>query len=401
MRPLRRLIQLDEAIGLALCEAVEEKRTEVVQLLDASGRVVAEDIVSEIEVPPFSRSAMDGYAVRAKDTYGAAKLKPVSLRLREKIYAGAIPKKAITKSECSEIATGAMLPKGSDAVVMVEDTERHEGKVLVSEAVYPGQNVSKKGEDISKGTPVVSKGELINPSKVGAVAALGRKSVKVYARPLVGVIPTGNEIAELGRSLKPGQVYNINSYTLAAVVASNGGDVRKLDIVDDSLEELEKVVRDNADCDMLVFSGGSSVGEKDIMLDVLERNGRVVFHGVAIKPGKPTLFGVVGQQLVFGMPGYPTACLSNAYVLLAPVLRKMARLPSKSPQTVTARMAKRIVSTTGRTQFLTVKLAGDVAHPAFKESGAITSMAFADGYVVIPADVDMLEKDEAVEVFLL
>jgi molybdenum cofactor synthesis domain-containing protein len=392
---------LDEAIGLALYEAVEEKRTEVVQLLDASGRVVAEDIVSEIEVPPFSRSAMDGYAVRAKDTFGAAKLKPVSLRLREKIYAGAIPKKAIAKSECSEIATGAMLPKGSDAVVMVEDTERHEGKVLVSEAVHPGQNVSKKGEDISKGTPVVSKGELLNPSKVGAVAALGRKSVKVYARPLVGVVPTGNEIAELGRSLKPGQVYNINSYTLAAVVASNGGEVRKLDIVDDSLEELERVVRDNADCNMLVFSGGSSVGEKDIMLDVLERNGRVVFHGVAIKPGKPTLFGVVGKQLVFGMPGYPTACLSNAYVLLAPVLRKTARLPSKSPQTVTARMAKRVVSTTGRTQFLTVKLVGDVAHPAFKESGAITSMAFADGYVVIPADVDMLEKDEAVDVFLL
>jgi molybdenum cofactor synthesis domain-containing protein len=196
-------------------------------------------------------------------------------------------------------------------------------------------------------------------------------------------------------------VYNINSYTLAAVVASNGGEVRKLDIVDDSLEELERVVRDNADCNMLVFSGGSSVGEKDIMLDVLERNGRVVFHGVAIKPGKPTLFGVVGKQLVFGMPGYPTACLSNAYVLLAPVLRKTARLPSKSPQTVTARMAKRVVSTTGRTQFLTVKLVGDVAHPAFKESGAITSMAFADGYVVIPADVDMLEKDEAVDVFLL
>lgn len=401
MRPLRRLIQLDEAIGLALSEAVEEKRTEVAQLLDASGRVVAEDIVSEIEVPPFSRSAMDGYAVRAKDTYGAAKLKPVGLRLRERIYAGAVPKKAIAKSECSEIATGAMLPKGSDAVVMVEDTERHESEILVSEAVHPGQNVSKKGEDISKGTPVVSKGEVLNPSKVGALAALGRKSVRVYARPLVGVVPTGNEIAELGRSLKPGQVYNINSYTLAAVVASNGGDVRRLDIVDDSLEELEQVVRDNADCDMLVFSGGSSVGEKDIMLDVLERNGRVIFHGVAIKPGKPTLFGVVGKQLVFGMPGYPTACLSNAYVLLAPVLRKMARLPSKSPQTVTARMAKRIVSTTGRTQFLTVKLIGDVAHPAFKESGAITSMAFADGYVIIPADVDILEKDETVEVFLL
>ena len=401
MRPLRRLIQLDEAIRLALGETAEVKRTEVLPILNASCRVAAEDIVSEVDVPPFSRSAMDGYAVRAKDTYGTSKLKPVSLKLREKIYAGSVPRKAVAKSECSEIATGAMLPKGADAVVMVEDTERSGESVLISDAVHPGQNVSKRGEDIRRGTLVVSKGEIFNPSKIGAIAALGRESVRVYSKPLVGIVPTGNEVAEVGQELRPGQVYNINSYTLAAVVASNGGTVRKLGIADDSMDELEEVVKRNTDCDILVFSGGSSVGERDIMLDVLERRGRVIFHGIAIKPGKPTLFGLVRKQLVFGMPGYPTACLSNAYVLLAPVLRKMARLPPQPPQTVTARMAKRIVSTTGRTQFLTVRLVGDVAHPAFKESGAITSMAFADGYIVIPADVDLLEKDEAVQVFLL
>ena len=401
MRPLRRLIQLEEAIELALDETVAVKRTETLPILEVSGRVAAEDVNSQIDVPPFSRSAMDGYAVRAKDTYGASKLKAVSLEMREKIYAGSVPRKAIAKSECSEIATGAMLPKGADAVVMVEDTERSGESVLISEGVHPGQNVSKKGEDIAKGTSVVSKGEILNPSKVGAIAALGRKSVKVYSKPLVGIVPTGNEVAEVGFALKPGQVYNINSYTLAAVVASNGGVARKLDIVDDSMEKLEEVVRENADCDILVFSGGSSVGERDIMVDVLERRGKVIFHGIAIKPGKPTLFGTVGNQLLFGMPGYPTACLSNAYVVLAPVLRKMARLPSQPPQAVKARMAKRIVSTTGRTQFLTVRLIDDLAHPAFKESGAITSMAFADGYIVIPADVDLLEKDEVVQVFLL
>ena len=401
MRPLRRLIQLEEAIKLALDETVAVKRTETLPILEVSGRVAAEDVNSQIDVPPFSRSAMDGYAVRAKDTYGASKLKAVSLEMREKIYAGSVPRKAIAKSECSEIATGAMLPKGADAVVMVEDTERSGESVLISEGVHPGQNVSKKGEDIAKGTSVVSKGEILNPSKVGAIAALGRKSVKVYSKPLVGIVPTGNEVAEVGFALKPGQVYNINSYTLAAVVASNGGVARKLDIVDDSMEKLEEVVRENADCDILVFSGGSSVGEKDIMVDVLERRGKVIFHGIAIKPGKPTLFGTVGNQLLFGMPGYPTACLSNAYVVLTPVLRKMARLPSQPPQAVKARMAKRIVSTTGRTQFLTVRLIDDLAHPAFKESGAITSMAFADGYIVIPADVDLLEKDEVVQVFLL
>jgi molybdopterin molybdotransferase len=150
-----------------------------------------------------------------------------------------------------------------------------------------------------------------------------------------------------------------------------------------------------------VFSGGSSVGESDIMVDVLGSNGKVIFHGIAMKPGKPTLFGTIGEQLVFGMPGHPTSCLSNAYVLLAPVLRKMARLPPHQPACVQARIAKRVVSTTGRTQFLTVRLDGNVAHPAFKESGAITSMAFADGYVIIPADVDLIEKDEQVTVYLL
>lgn len=401
MRPIKRLIQMEEALALAKGHAVPMTRTESVSMLDAAGRVAAEEVVSRISVPPFSRSAMDGYAVRAEDTYGASKLGPVRLRRFEVIYAGSVPKRTVGKGQCGEIATGAMLPKGADAVVMVEDTESDGEVVLVYSPVHPGQNVSKKGEDIKPGTKVVSKGDLLNPSKIGALAALGKKGVRVFSKPVVAVIPTGNEIAELGRPLKPGQVYNINSYTLSSVIRANGCDVLTLDIVSDHLADLEQVVRDNSECDMLVFSGGSSVGERDIMLDVLEGNGKVVFHGVAIKPGKPTLFGVIGRQLVFGMPGYPTACLSNAYMLLAPVLRKMARLPDKSQESVEAKMAKRVVSTTGRTQFLTVKLENGVAHPAFKESGAITSMAFADGYVVIPADVDLLEKDETVRVYLL
>ncbi|HEX7393202.1 MAG TPA: molybdopterin-binding protein, partial [Thermoplasmata archaeon] len=207
--------------------------------------------------------------------------------------------------------------------------------------------------------------------------------------------------AELGTELRPGQVYNINSYTLSAMIMSNGGEPRITHVVNDSMEDLEAVVKSNTDCDLMLFSGGSSVGERDIMLDVLEKQGVVLYHGVAMKPGKPTLFGVIHRQLVFGMPGYPTSCLSNAYVFVAPVLRKMARLPSSPPAAVKARMSKRVVSTTGRTQFLTVKLKEGVAHPAFKESGAITSMAYADGYVVIPADVDLLEKEEEVTVYLL
>ena len=401
MRPIKRLIQLNDALNLSLEAVRPVSRTEKIDIIDSPGRVAAEDVVSSLSVPPFSRSAMDGYAVRAKDTFGASKLRPVRLKVIEAVYAGSVPRASVVKGRCSEIATGAMLPKGVDAVVMVENTEKEGDWIFVTEAAHPGQHVSEKGEDIAPGVKIVSKGELLNPSKAGALAAIGRARVKVYARPKVAVIPTGNEIAELGRELEPGQVYNINSYTLPGVITANGGEALVSKIVDDSLEDLEAVVREYRDCDMLVFSGGSSVGERDIMLDVLERNGRVVFHGIAVKPGKPTLFGTIGSQLVFGMPGYPTACLSNAYVLLAPVLRAMARLPKREPQTVQARMGRRVASTTGRTQFLTVRLEDCIAHPAFKESGAITSMAFADGYVVIPADVDLIEKDEHVVVHLL
>ncbi len=401
MRPIKRLIPLSEALDLATGAARPVVRTETVPIVESADRVSAEEVVSKVSVPPFTRGGMDGYAVRASDTYGASKLKPVALRCVEAVYAGAVPRRTVSKGMCSEIATGAMLPRGADAVVMVEDTELEGDKVLVSESVHPGKNVSKKGEDISPGSRILSRGDLMNPSKIGALAAIGRETVKVYAKPLVAVVPTGSEIAPLGGSLKRGQVYNINGYTLSSAVAECGGQPRMLGIVDDSLGDLEDVLSKNKDCDMLVFSGGSSVGERDIMLDLLERNGRVVFHGIAVKPGKPTLFGTVGKQLVFGMPGYPTSCLSNAYLLLAPVLRKMARLPDLLKRTVEARMGKRFVSTTGRTQFLTVKLEAGVAQPAFKESGAITSMAYADGYIVIPADVDLIEKDEPVTVHLL
>ena len=338
MRPIKHLIQLDEALSLALDRTIPIDRVEEVSLEEASFRVSAEDIVSRIYVPPFTRSAMDGYAVRAKDTYGAGRLRPLTLKRLEAVYAGAEPKEIVGKGECSEIATGAMLPKGSDAVIMVEDTEIEDDSVLIYASVHPGQNTSKKGEDISPGAKIISRDEVLNPGKIGAIAALGKSRVKVYQKPLVAVVPTGNEIAPLEAKLRPGQVYNINSYTLSSAVRANGCQSRMLPIVGDTLSDLEKVLAENADCDVIVFSGGSSVGERDIMLDVLERNGEVVFHGIAVKPGKPTLFGTVNGKLVFGMPGYPTACLSNAYIMLAPVLRRLSRLPPKITETVKAKM---------------------------------------------------------------
>ena len=401
MRPIKKLIQLDEALAIVMDKAAPIRRKTTLPLLEVLGRVSAQKVVSRISVPPFNRAAMDGYAVRARDTFGASKMNPVVLERIDTVYAGGVSKKAVVKGGCVEIATGAMLPKGADAVIMVEDTESAGRRISMSDSVHPGKNVSRKGEDITPGTTIVCDGEVLNPSKIGSVAAVGEKSVRVYEKPLIGVVPTGNEIAEVGHPLRPGQVYNINSYTLASVIEENGARARVLPVVNDTVEDVMRVIRENRDCDMLVFSGGSSVGERDIMLDVLDKEGEVLFHGIAVKPGKPTLFGTVGDQLVFGMPGYPTSCLSNAYILLIPAIRRMARLPERVRPLVRAKMSKRVVSATGRTQFLTVKLDKGVAHPVFKESGAITSMAYADGYVVIPADVDIVEKGEEVTVFLL
>ena len=401
MRPIRKLIQLDEALAIVLDRTRPMKRKETLPLLKTLGRVSAASVISQVSVPPFSRAAMDGYAVRARDTFGASKTNPIVLEKIDTIYAGGVSRKNIVKGACAEIATGGMLPKGADAVVMVEDTESDGARISINESVHPGKHVSKKGEDILPRTRLLSQGDILNPSKIGSLAAIGVKTAQVYRKPLVGIIPTGSEIAELGAQLKPGQVYNINSYTLASVVQANGSEPKVLPIVNDTIKDVQRAIRKNSGCDALVFSGGSSVGERDIMLDVLERSGEVIFHGIAVKPGKPTLFGTIGRQLIFGMPGYPTSCLSNAYILLAPALRKMARLPEGEQPCVRAKMSKRVVSATGRTQFLTVRLERNTAHPVFKESGAITSMANADGYVVIPADVDIVEKEEEVTVFLL
>jgi molybdenum cofactor synthesis domain-containing protein len=293
------------------------------------------------------------------------------------------------------------MPEGADAVVMVEETERNaSGDVHVFTPVYPRQNVGRRGADIQAGQPVLREGDVLNPSRVGVLAALGFTDVEVFARPRVAILSTGNEIADPGAPLGPGQIYDINRFTLNAIVREHGGRPELHRTAVDTIDALSAAIDACLDADVLVFSGGSSVGERDLILDVLGRKGEILFHGIAVKPGKPTAFGVVGGRLVFGMPGYPTSCLSNAYMLLVPVLRKIARLPPHSLRSVTLPIAQRVVSTTGRHQFYTVRVVDGVAHPAFKASGDITSMALADGYIEIAAQTEIVEKGELVDVKL-
>jgi molybdenum cofactor synthesis domain-containing protein len=293
------------------------------------------------------------------------------------------------------------MPDGADAVVMVEETERGDANtVRVLTPVYPRQNVGRRASDIGLGDAVVRPGDVLTPSRIGALAAVGTVKVDVYAKPRIALIPTGNEVIQPGAPLAAGQIYDVNRFTLGALTATHGCVPVPLPPVPDTVEALSAALDAALEQDLVVFSGGSSVGERDLMVDLLQRRGEILFHGVAVKPGKPTVFGRVKGTPVVGMPGNPTSCLSNGYLLLLPMIRKMARLPEYHARTVRVRLTRRIVSTTGRHQFYTVRIADGAAVPAFKGSGDITSMAHADGYIEIPAQTDIVEAGELVDVKL-
>ena len=408
MKPIKETIPLEEARQLIADACRPIDRTERVRLVDANGRVAAVNVISTRDVPPFSRAGMDGFALRAEDTFGASRYEPKVLRVIDKVYTGQVPSKSIEPGTAIEIATGAPMPQGADAVVMVEETERLDGslaaealaKVAVLTPVYPRQNVGRQGADIVVGQAVIARGDVLNPSRIGAIAALGVGDVEVFVKPTVAILSTGNEIADPGEELQPGQIYDINKFTLSTIIQEHGGVPSPFSTAQDTIDALERAIDACAACDVLVFSGGSSVGERDLILDVIGRKGEIIFHGIAVKPGKPTVFGTINGKPMFGMPGYPTSCLSNAYMLLVPALRAMARLQPRHTATVSLPLGQRIVSTTGRHQFYTVRIVDGQAMPAFKASGDITSMSQADGYIEIPAQTDIVEKGETVDVKL-
>jgi molybdopterin molybdotransferase len=401
VRPFTSTISLEEARRRLAAAIRPLARTEGVGLANAAGRVVVHDVTSSIDVPPFARSAMDGYAVVAADTAIATRRAPVHLRIVERIYSGQPPREPIAPGSCAEIATGAPMPAGADAVVIVEDTTPSTGDgVAILEAASPGQNIGRRGADISAGARVVRAGDVLTPGRVGALAATGCADLEVYARPRVAILSTGNEVVDPGQTLAPGQIFDVNRFTIAALVAAHGGIPEPHTAVHDSLDALNTALDECADADVVVFSGGSSVGERDLILDIVAARGEMIFHGIAIKPGKPTAFALVNGRPLFGMPGNPASCLSNAHLLLVPFLRATARLPPFQPSIVRVPLAGRIDSPVGRHQIYTVRLHDGSAHPAFKGSGDITSLSQADGYIEIPEDQSVVEEGVVVEVTL-
>jgi molybdopterin molybdotransferase len=404
MRPFTSTISLDEARRRLDAAVKPIARTERVRLEDATGRVAAADVTSPADVPPFSRSAMDGYAVIASDTAGATAAAPTRLRQLDRIYTGQMSSAVINRGTCAEIATGAPLPSGADAVVMVEETRKSGDAIEILAAAAAGQHIGRRGADIATGDRVIAAGDLLSPSRVGAVAAIGSADVEVFAKPRVAILSTGNEVIEPGAALAPGQIFDVNRFTLGAIVSAHGGIAEPHHAAQDTVSALIEALDACATADLIVFSGGSSVGERDLVVDAIAARGEMIFHGIAVRPGKPTAFAQVrhatGRTPFFGMPGNPTSCLSNAYILLVPFLRVLARLPPHTPRVIRAPLGRRIASAVNRHQFYTVRLQDGVAFPAFKGSGDITSLSQADGYIEIPADQSVVEEGAPVDVTL-
>lgn len=383
---------------------------EEVPVLDALGRILAEDVVSDVNVPDFSRSTMDGYAVRAADTFGASESMPAMLQVTGEVHMGREAKMELKQGQAVKIATGGMLPTGADAVVMVELTEQLDSlTILVVKPVAPGENVVELGEDIKTGQVVIKAGTPVRPQEMGAMAGIGVTGCYAVKKPLVGILSTGDEIVEPDRRPDPGQVRDINSYAAAGLVEEAGGQAVQYGIIRDEFPCLEQAVKKALqETDITVISGGSSVGARDVTSAVLNLLGPpgVLVHGVSVKPGKPTILGVAAGKPVLGLPGHPASALVLADIFLVPLIRAYLGLGFSSPRrrAVRAVMGRSMASAAGRLDYIRVALKDDgsrlVAEPILGKSGLITTMVKADGTVIVPMAREGIEAGEEVEVIL-
>ena len=406
----RKLLSLEEAKEV-LEQNFSPKPFGVEQspLSEAHGRVLAEDVVAPIDVPPFNRSAVDGYAVRAGDTFGAEEDRPVALEFCGSIAVGEPPSVVLRKRMSADVVTGAPLPDSADAVVMVEYAIREDDTIFVHRAVSKGENVMRAGSDIRKGETILREGQKISSREIGVLAALGITQVAVYKRPMVAIISTGAEIVDPEKPLSPGKIYDINAFTLSAAVRECGGESVNLGIIPDDMNQLRGALKKALDlAHIVVTSGGVSVGPKDIMPQVLDRLGKpgVIVSGIAVKPGKPTTIAMIDGRPVFSLPGNPTSALSMFYQLVRPQIYRMTGAREKPSPVVKAFAEKRMFSARGRRTFTMVKLARDKsgklrASPvALGLSGAITTLAKADGFVEIGGEQQFVEAGDEVSVRL-
>jgi molybdenum cofactor synthesis domain-containing protein len=407
----RKLMTFDEA-KRAISEQLKPKALggEEISLLEAYNRVLKEDVASTLDIPPFSRSTVDGYAVKAEDTFSAEENQAVKLKVCGVVNVGEPPKISIGKGEAAEIVTGAPIPEGADAAVMVEDTDREDAELSVYRAVTKNENVMKKGTDIKKGETVLKAGQVLGASEIGVLAALGITKVKVFKVPVVAVLSTGAEITEPGKELPTGKIYDINAYSLSTAVRESGGKPVYLGVVPDDKAELRKALEQAlSSADVVLTSGGVSVGPKDLTPQIVDSLGQpgLIVCGIAVKPGKPTTIAVIGRKPVFALPGHPTSALLMFHLLVRPVIRLLSGRPESKVTTVKAKAGARMFSAKGRRTFVMVKLKRDEFNQLIAEpvetgaSGAITTLAKADGFVEIPENQQFVDSGEEITVALL
>lgn len=378
--------------------------TEYVNVYNLNGRVLAEDIVAGFDIPRFDRAAMDGYAVRAEDTFGASINNPIMLELVGSVEIGETPEVKVGQGKAVKIMTGAMMPEGANAVVMLEHTRINGDFIEVLKAVTPMKNVSRRGEDIKEGEVVLRKGEILQPQDAGVIASLGIDKVRVYRKPKVAVITTGNELVEVGEIVEGAKIYNSNNPMICNALLEFGFEPISLGIARDSVEDIRNKVSEALKFDAVVITGGTSVGSKDLVPEVIEEMGEVVFHGVSMKPGMPTAAGVVDGKPVFMLPGSPAAALLGFYTFAVPTLYRMmnVRIVARKWSRQRGILQGRIPSEIGVRGNVRVFWEDGKVYPIrISGSGVLSSFVMANALLVVPEEREGYEEGEEVEVTLL
>ncbi|MFA6449056.1 MAG: gephyrin-like molybdotransferase Glp [bacterium] len=400
------MLSIEEAVRMIL-DCVETTGTELVSLTEAFGRILAEEIRADADVPFTDNSAMDGYAVRAECVLGASAEKPAELEVIGEAPAGTVLDVEITPGTAVRIMTGAPIPRGADAVVMVEYTETNSGRAKIKTGARPGENIRRAGEDVLKGELLFSPGRRIGAADAGVIASAGRMKAAVGRRPVVGIISTGDEIVEPGEPSGPGRVRNSNSYSLYSLCLAAGAAPAYLGIIPDRRAEIETAFRDAArSCDVILTSGGVSAGDYDFVKAILEEIGDIKFWKVAMKPGKPIAFGRIGGALLFGLPGNPVSVMVGFEMFVRPALLKMMGASVLSRPRATARMEHELKEKPSRTKIMRGIASRDenglsVRTTGGQGSGILKSMVLANCFIIMPEGLGSLGKGDAVEIIPL
>ncbi len=398
-----RLTKVEVARRRLLAAATPTRRVEEVPVEKAFGRVAAETVRAPRPVPSFARTTWDGYAVRSADTESASAHRPVELAVVGEVFAEQAYSGVLHRGEAVAIATGGAVPHGADAVVLFEEAERQADTVRVRKPVSPGDRISRPGHDFPRGSVLTRRGTELTATALGTIASCGVPKVRVYARPVVTILPNGNELLSPGMPPKPGMIYESNNATLAAVVEATGGIAQTVPPLPDDPARIEEGIRQAlATSDVVLATGGSSVGERDYLPRILPKLGTLLFHGVAVRAGKPTLAARVGDRLVVGLPGHPTSCLGNMYWLVLPALRRIGRRPGPGWHEGWATLGSDAVAPSpGLSTIVPLRFERGRAYSTFRGSSIITSLAGATAFAMLPPGRRIVRAGQRIRVCLL